>query len=59
MQPRGMHVKRWWGIRHVRWLWVGYLTYRWAGMCGECGLGLGYPNPSDLRTLDAIWKGER
>ena len=52
-------MKRWWGIRHVRWLYLDFRVHRWAWMCGQVGLGVGRPNESDLRALDAIWRGER
>jgi hypothetical protein len=51
-------VKRLWGIRHVRWLYLTWRVHRFAAMCGSFGLGLGYPNESDLRRLDMIWRGE-
>jgi hypothetical protein len=52
-------MKRLWGIRHVRWLWLNYRVWKWANDCAKMGLGLGYPNDSDLKVLDAIWAGER
>jgi hypothetical protein len=45
-------------IRHLRWAWLSWRVHRFAAMCGDVGLGLGYPNPADLRQLDAIWRGE-
>jgi hypothetical protein len=51
-------MERWVVIRHVRWLWCSWRVHRWAAECAEFGLGLGIPNPSDLRRLDAIWRGE-
>ena len=50
-------MKRWWGIRHLRYWWLRWRVYRWAGMMYECGLGLGCPNPADLRHLGDIWRG--
>lgn len=52
-------MKRLWGIRHIRCLWLGWRVHRWARMWGECGIGPGVPNESDLRVLDAIWRGEQ
>lgn len=52
-------MKRWWGIRHVRWLIGTYRVHRWAIKWHQMGLGLGVPNEHDLMVLDKIWKGER
>jgi hypothetical protein len=46
-------------IRHVRWFWLSWRVHRFAAMCGEIGLGMGYANPSDIQYLDAIWRGEQ
>lgn len=53
-----MHVRRWWGIRHVRWLILAYRAQRWASMWAEMGVGLGYINESDERQLRAAWRGD-
>lgn len=50
---------RWPVVRHIRWLWGSWRVHRHAAMCAGVGLGLGVPNESDLRVLDAIWYGER
>ena len=52
-------MKKLWGIRHVRWLWLNWQVHRWARQWGSVGVGLGAPNESDLRVLDAIWRGTR
>ena len=52
-------MKKWWGIRHLRWLWLSYRVHRWAAMWGRVGIGLGWPNESDYQTLDDIWAGRR
>jgi hypothetical protein len=52
-------MSRWWGVRHLRYLWHRGRLYRWARECAACGLGLGEPNPADLAYLDGIWRGER
>jgi hypothetical protein len=52
-------MKRLWGIRHVRWLWLHYRVHMWAAQWGQMGIGLGYPNEADTRALDAIWRGEQ
>lgn len=49
---------RLWGIRHLRYWWNRRRLYAWAEACAQFGLGLGRPNPSDLKHLDAIWRGE-
>ena len=51
-------MKRLWGVRHIRWLWLGWRVHVWAWRWAEMGVGLGYPNESDLKTIDAIWRGE-
>jgi hypothetical protein len=51
-------MTRWPIIRHVRWLWGSWRVRLFARRCAQLGLGLGHPNESDLRVLDAIWRGE-
>lgn len=51
-------MKKLWGVRHVRWLWLSYRVHSFAQQCASVGLGLGFPNDSDLRVLDMIWKGK-
>lgn len=50
-------MKRWPIIRHIRWFWLRYRVERWAWYCGQMGLGLGHPNPSDIAYLNDIWAG--
>lgn len=45
-------------IRHVRFWWHSYRVHRWAYMWGQAGIGLGWPNQSDLRWLQDIWEGK-
>lgn len=52
-------MKRWWGIRHIRWFYLSWRVHKFAWECAQIGLGLGIPNDSDYRVLDAIWRGER
>lgn len=48
-------MKRWWGIRHVRWL---YLSARFAWWWENFGSRYFLvPNESDIRLLDAVWDG--
>jgi hypothetical protein len=51
-------MNRWFLIRHVRWAWLSYRVHAWARQCAIMGLGLGYPNESDIKMLDKIWKDE-
>ncbi len=53
-----MWLKRRWGIRHLRCIFLAWRVFRWARMWGAAGIGLGHPNSSDLAYLDKIWKGE-
>lgn len=52
-------MKRLWGIRYLRWLWAAWRVHRWAQAWARMGIGLGYPNPSDIEHLKMIWRGER
>jgi hypothetical protein len=52
-------VRRWWGIRHIRWLIAAWQLARWVDQCAELGLGMGVPNPSDVRALRDIREGRR
>ena len=49
---------RWPVIRHIRYFWGSYRVHRWAAAWYGAGIGLGYPNPSDLAYLEAVWRGE-
>jgi hypothetical protein len=51
-------MTRLWGIRHVRYFYLSWRVYRWARQWGSVGIGLGYPNQSDVDHLQAIWRGE-
>ena len=50
-------MKKWWGIRHVRYWYLRFRVYQWAEECARHGIGLGYPNPADLEHLEGIRKG--
>lgn len=50
-------IWRLWGIRHVRYWWHCHRVHAFAARMGEMGLGLGDPNPYDLRVLEGIWRG--
>jgi hypothetical protein len=52
-----MRPKRWPVIRHVRYWFLAYRVQKWAWTWGQMGIGLGYPNPSDVKQLDDIWAG--
>jgi len=45
-------------IRHIRYLWHRVQVVRWALLWRSAGIGLGYPNQSDIDHLNKIWKGE-
>lgn len=51
-------MKRWWGIRHIRYYWGLWRCQVWADRFGSAGIGLGIINPSDIDYLNKIWKGE-
>ena len=56
--PRGDSMKRWPIIRHLRYFWGCWRVHQFAAAWGRAGIGLGVPNESDLRYLDAMWRGE-
>ena len=45
-------------IRHLRYYWHRWRVYRWARTWARLGIGLGWPNQSDLDHLKAIWEGK-
>lgn len=51
-------MKRWPVVRHIRYYYLNYqvrrAAYRWA----RVGIGLGFPNESDLKYLCKVWRGE-
>lgn len=51
-------MKRWWGIRHIRFFWLSYHVHLHAQRWAQLGIGLGIPNESDFKYLDAVWRGE-
>lgn len=48
-------MKRWFLIRHIRWLWLSYRLERWWNQVGHL-LGA-VRNPADLQYLDDVWRG--
>lgn len=46
-------MKRFWGIRHIRWFYFTWQVHRWAAAWG------GFPNSYDLKVLEQIRRGER
>jgi hypothetical protein len=49
-------MKRWWGIRHLRWYYLDWrLTRWWLNMGQYYWLAV---NPSDEAYLDAVWRGD-
>lgn len=51
-------MTRWPVIRNIRAIWLLWRVHRWAAAWGRAGVGLGYPNESDMEHLRAIWRGE-
>lgn len=52
-------MKRWVGVRHVRYFWLRMRVERWALQCYRLGLaGFPVPNESDIRHLQLIWDGK-
>lgn len=49
-------MKRWWGIRHIRWVWLMLEFNAHMARCRALGLGL-FPQQSDLDYLDDVWHG--
>lgn len=45
-------------IRHIRAMYLSYKLDRWVLQMYIIGLGMGYPNESDLRYIKAVWDGE-
>lgn len=54
-----MSLKRWWGVRHLRYWWHKRAVYNHAQTMADFGLGLGEPNIHDLIQLELIWRGKR
>jgi len=52
------HFKRWPVVRHVRYYYLRYKVYEAARWWYMFGIGMGQPNPADLKHLEAIRKGE-
>lgn len=49
-------MKRLWGIRHVRWLWLAHALDRHVRRCQELGLGW-FASAEDLNYLEQVWNG--
>jgi len=50
-------MKTWPIIRHIRYFILQDRVFRHARKWSLLGLGLGYPNPSDIEHLNRIWEG--
>lgn len=48
-------MKKWWGIRHVRWFYLSIRFQMWWRQMSHLFIA---PNESDIRYLDAVWRGE-
>ena len=51
-------MTRWWGIRHLRWMYYSYRVHSHSRMWAKAGVGWGFPNESDLVWLDRIRRGD-
>ena len=49
-------MKRWWGIRHIRYWWLGYKVDRFVAKCRRYGLGIAI-SPPDADHLADVWAG--
>lgn len=49
-------MKRWWGIRHLRWAWAAYRLACWVRFW-QREAGAMHASEYDLAYLDAIWEG--
>lgn len=50
-------MKRIWGIRHIRWLWLSWRLAGWVEFCQKTGLGIA-ANQNDIDYLDAVRTGK-
>lgn len=50
-------MKRWWGIRHVRFVYWRYRALSFLDECRSAGLGF-FLQPSDEQYLRDIWDGK-
>ena len=48
-------MKKLWGVRHVRWLYLSIEFALWWQQMGQYFIA---PNENDIHYLDAVWKGE-
>lgn len=51
-------MKRWFGIRHVRYFWLAWRFSRFLRRCQEVGIGF-FAQESDLKYLDDVWLGKK
>ena len=49
-------MKRWWGIRHIRYALLGWKLDRFVARCRATGMGFG-PSRADLDYLADVWAG--
>ena len=52
-----MNVKRWWGVRHIRWFYHSIRLAQHVEHCRAVGLGIA-ANPADIRQLERIREGQ-
>ena len=53
-----MEVRKWWGIRHLRYWWTLNRVLDHVEKSAHFGLGF-WMNPADRKALDDIWEGKR
>jgi hypothetical protein len=51
-------MKRWFIIRHIRWMWLVAQLNAHIQKMQDCGLGW-YLSDSDRQYLDDVWRGNR
>jgi len=49
-------MKRWVGIRHLRYYWHSFQLARWMGLWAPYGSIV--PSPRDLEYLQQVWEGK-
>lgn len=51
-------LKRLWGIRHLRAIYLHMVVHERAEQLSRFGIGIGVPNQSDLDFIDKVRRGE-
>ena len=53
----GKHMKKLWGIRHVRWLYLSWMFQRYLRRRQSMGMSW-FAQQIDLDFLDRVWSGD-